>query len=48
MSRRFMLLLLIVLAVAIFAATAVSGALANPFGPAVPMEPVPAVSALTG
>jgi nickel/cobalt exporter len=41
MSRRFMLLLLIVLAVAIFAATALSGASANPFGPAVPIEPVP-------
>lgn len=41
MSRRFMLLLLIVLAVAIFAATAVSGVSANPFGPVVPSEPVP-------
>ncbi|MBO6676382.1 MAG: nickel/cobalt transporter [Rhizobiales bacterium] len=41
MSRRFMLVLLIVLAVAIFAATAVSGVSANPFGPVVPTEPVP-------
>lgn len=41
MSRRFMLLLLLVLAVAIFAATAVSAALANPFGAVVPSEPVP-------